>query len=84
MFPSPAHLGWNDAHWEKRNCHHSEQMRLPLHITIIIRKGNNPGQLEISIGNRMGVAATSWGKRRRVRGYTRIKGNPKERKERSR
>lgn len=57
-------------------------MRLPLHITIITRKGNNPGQLEISIGNRMGVAATSWGKRRRIRGYTRIKGNPKERKQR--
>ena len=54
-----------------------------MHITIMSRKANNPGQLEISIENRRGVAATSWGKRRRVRGYTRIKGNPKERKKRS-
>ena len=58
-------------------------MGKPLHITIMSRKANNPGQLEISIENRRGVAATSWGKRRRVRGYTRIKGNPKERKKRS-
>lgn len=57
-------------------------MRVPLHIPITTRKGNNSGQLEISTGNRMGVAATSWGKRRRVRGYTRIKGDPKEKKQR--
>lgn len=64
----------------RRDCSCSGSRAPSSIITIVAGKGTHPWQGEISEGTGERRSITSWGKRRRVRGYTRIKGRPKQRR----